>query len=76
MKINYDPEVDALYIEFRAVRAVKNIDIEEGISVDIDKDGHMVGLEILDATDKLKEDLWGFEFSQLPLQKAKVKIGS
>lgn len=73
MKINYDPEVDALYVEFRGISAVKNIDIEEGVSVDLDKDGHLVGIEILDARERLKEDLLGFEFAQIPLQRVKAK---
>jgi len=72
MKINYDPEVDALYIEFRDVLAVKNIDIEEGVTVDLDKDNHIVGIEILDARERLKESLSHLEFSEIPWKGAKL----
>jgi Uncharacterized conserved small protein len=73
MKIEYDPEVDALYIEFRDVYADRNIDIEEGVSVDLDADGHIVGLEILDASERLKESLSRLEIGELSFKKAKLK---
>ena len=40
MKIEYDPEADALYIQIREVHPDNNIDIEEGVTVDVDEDGH------------------------------------
>jgi len=73
MKIEYDPEVDALYIELRGVYADRNIDIEEGASVDLDADGHIVGLEILDASERLKESLSRLELGELSFKKAKLK---
>jgi len=73
MKIEYDPEVDALYIELRDVYADQNIDIEEGVSVDLDADGHIVGLEILDASERLKESLSRLELGELSFKKAKLK---
>ena len=42
MKIEYDLEVDALYIELRDVYADRNKDIEEGVGVDLDADGYIV----------------------------------
>ena len=53
MKISYDPEADAIYIELRDVRPVDSKDIEEGITVDLGDDGHVVGIEILDARERL-----------------------
>jgi uncharacterized protein YuzE len=53
MKIVYDREVDALYIRLRNVKPDDSKGIEEGVTVDIDKQGHIVGIEILDATEKL-----------------------
>ena len=76
MKINYDSEVDALYIEFRDILAAKNIDIEEGVTVDLDKDNHIVGIEILDAQERLKESLSHLEFSEIPWKKTKLAIKS
>jgi uncharacterized protein YuzE len=56
MKITYDPKADALYIALRDVPAVDGVDIEEGVSVDLDDQGHMIGIEILDASERLTAD--------------------
>ena len=76
MKIEYDAEVDALYIEFRDVHADRNIDIEEGVSIDLDTDGHIVGLEILDASERLKESLSRLELGEVPFRKQTSKVDS
>ena len=52
MKIEYDRQADALYITFRPVSPGGNLDIEEGVTVDLDSDGHIVGLEVIDASHK------------------------
>ena len=44
MKITYDPEADALYIELRDARPGDSMDIEEGVTVDLDGEGHIIGL--------------------------------
>lgn len=59
MRITYDPEADALYIALRDVPVVDGLDIEDGVSVDLDVDGHIVGLEILDASERLRPDELG-----------------
>ncbi|MBN1659558.1 MAG: DUF2283 domain-containing protein [Anaerolineae bacterium] len=48
MKISYDPEVDALYIQFLDT-TVTTKHLVEGIAADYDADGKLAGLEILDA---------------------------
>lgn len=53
MKITYDPEADALYIELRGARPADSLDIEEGVSVDLDSEGHIIGLEVLDASKRM-----------------------
>lgn len=53
MKITYDPEADALYVALRDVPASDSIDIEDGVSVDLDDGGHIIGLEVLDASTRL-----------------------
>lgn len=70
MKIEYDPEADALYIQIReAVRPSDNIDIEEGVTVDVDEHGHIVGLEVLDASKRLSpSDLTSITIERLPLE--------
>ena len=53
MKIEYSRDVDALYIRLREARIVDSEDLAEGITVDLDEQGHIVGIEILDASEKL-----------------------
>jgi uncharacterized protein YuzE len=48
MKIEYDPEVDALSIVFRET-TVTTKHLAEGIAADYDQEGRLAGLEILDA---------------------------
>jgi uncharacterized protein YuzE len=52
MKITYDREVDALYIRFRET-TVTTEHLAEGIAADYDADGHLAGIEILDAVKRL-----------------------
>ena len=53
MKITYDPEGDALYIRLREVDLADSTDLEEGVTVDLDAEGHIAGLEILDASKRM-----------------------
>lgn len=53
MRIWYDGEADALYILLREVQAADSLDVEEGVTVDLDEEGHIVGLEMLDASERL-----------------------
>lgn len=67
MKIEYDPEADALYIQIREARVDDNVDIEEGVTVDLDENKHIVGLEILDASKRLSaSDLSSIVIQKLP----------
>jgi len=69
VKIEYDPEADALYIQIREAHPDDNIDIEEGVTVDVDEDGHIVGVEILDASKRLSpSDLTSITIQKLPLE--------
>lgn len=52
MKITYDTEVDALYIRFRETTVTTKL-IGEGLAADYDSEGHLAGLEILDAAERL-----------------------
>ena len=52
MKITYDREVDALYIQFKDT-TVTTQHLAEGIAADYDADGRLAGIEILDAVKRL-----------------------
>lgn len=58
MKIEYSKEVDALYIKLRDAKIVDTEDIEEGITVDLDEQGHIVGIEYFDAHEKIDKLDW------------------
>lgn len=53
MKIEYSMNVDALYIRLREALMKDSVDIEEGVTVDLDENRHIPGIEILDASEKL-----------------------
>lgn len=54
MKITYDAEVDALYIQFLDT-TVTTKHLAEGIAVDFDAEGHLAGIEILDTTKRFED---------------------
>jgi YD repeat-containing protein len=54
MKIQYDAEVDAMRIAF-AETTVTTVHLTEGVAVDYDADGRLVGLEILDVRERLPD---------------------
>lgn len=71
MRIEYDKEADALYIQLREVQVDDNIDLEEGITVDIDEKRNVVGIEILNASRKLSlSDMANITIRNLPLDSA------
>ena len=71
MRIEYDKEADALYIQLREANVDDNIDIEEGVTVDLDEKRHIIGIEILDASKKLSlKDIANITIENLPVDKA------
>jgi uncharacterized protein YuzE len=52
MRITYDAEVDALYIRFRETTTTSR-ELGEGIAVDLDAEGRLAGIEVLDAVARL-----------------------
>jgi len=52
MKIEYDQEVDALYIRIQEKVVSRTKVLEEGINIDIDEDGKIIGLEIIGAKER------------------------
>jgi uncharacterized protein YuzE len=71
LRIEYDKEADALYIQLREANVDDNIDIEEGVTVDLDEKRHIIGIEILDASKKLSlKDIVNISIENLPVDKA------
>ncbi|MEQ1706579.1 MAG: DUF2283 domain-containing protein [Rickettsiales bacterium] len=46
MNFNYDKETDSLYIELSLQPSFDSEEVAEGVVVDYDKFGHIVGLDI------------------------------
>lgn len=72
MKIEYDREDDALCIQLREAYVDDNIDIEDGVTVDLDEKRHIVGIEILDVSKKLSlKDIVNISIENLPIVDAR-----
>ena len=70
MKIQYDAEVDALYIEFRPLEsgAAENKDLSEDVIANYGPDGKPAGLEILHASVALGKNLHKVIVEVTPVQ--------
>ena len=55
MKINYDSEVDALYIYLLEAQVIESEEIAPDIIVDFSEDGKVIGIEILNVSKHLRE---------------------
>ena len=64
MKLHYYPETDSLYIELRSTPGADTVEIVEGLVVDLDEHGDVVGFDIDRASRRL--DLSKVETVSLP----------
>jgi uncharacterized protein YuzE len=64
MKLHYYPETDSLYIELKDVPGIQAREVVEGLVVDLDANGDVVGFDIDNASRKL--DLSKIETVALP----------
>jgi uncharacterized protein YuzE len=64
MKLHFYPETDSLYIELKSVPGTQTREIVEGLNVDLDANGDVVGFDIDHASGKL--DLSSIETIALP----------
>lgn len=53
MRVHYDKEVDALYLEFGDGPPDGVVEIAEGVNLDTTSQSKIVGIEILDASEKM-----------------------
>ena len=54
MKVTYDPETDTVSVLFSSAKVEESDEEKPGIILDYDKDGNVVGLEILDASERME----------------------
>ncbi len=64
MRTRYDAKADALYIRLADGEIVESETVSPGIVLDFDRTGHLVGIEVLDASRRLPEG------ATLPVQAA------
>ena len=64
MKLSYYPETDSLYIDLSHRTSVESREISEGVVLDYDELGHIVGIDIDNASSKV--DLRELMVSKVP----------
>ncbi len=64
MKLLYDRETDSLYIDLNSRPSVDSREIQEGLVIDLDAKGRVVGIDIQHASEVL--DLSTLETEALP----------
>jgi len=70
MEINLDLEADALYIKFQEGKFSENRKIDEEIIVDLDKEGNLLGIEILNISKRVAPENLEDVNVKLPLKKS------
>jgi uncharacterized protein YuzE len=67
MKLNYYPDTDSLYIDLSERPSTDSREISEGVVLDYDADGRLVGIDIDNASNKV-------EMNRLVLSKIPGKV--
>jgi uncharacterized protein YuzE len=70
MKLQYDRETDSLYINLNARPSVDSREIQDGVVIDLDAAGQIVGIDIQHASKLL--DLATLETQSLPTESLKL----
>ncbi len=71
MKLHYYPETDSLYLELNPKPGAETIEVADGLNVDVDAEGEVVGFDIDQAS--RRTDLHILETQALPLQATKAR---
>ena len=69
MRLHYYPETDSLYVEFKDGPGIETREVTDGLNVDLDSGGEVVGFDIDHASKRL--DLSTLETEALPLRATK-----
>ena len=64
MKLNYFPDTDSLYIELAEQASVESREVSEGVVIDHDARGNLVGIDIDNASTKV--DMRSLKLSNMP----------
>ena len=66
MKLFYYSDTDSLYIDLSAKTSVDSQEVAPGVVLDFDADGHLVGIDIDNASQFI--DLYSLEAESLPIK--------
>ncbi len=70
MKLHYYPETDSLYVELKAGPGAETREVANGLNVDLDATGDVIGFDIDHASKRF--DLSTVETEALPVHSARV----
>lgn len=56
MKITFDKEADAMYIEFDSGEFAANKKIDDSTIIDLDKNGNILGIELLNVSKRMSKE--------------------
>ena len=65
MKLSYDKETDSLYIHLSNTPSVDSDEVADGVALDFDSNGVLVGIDVQHASQKT--DIESVSLSHLPL---------
>ncbi|MCR4291351.1 MAG: DUF2283 domain-containing protein [Candidatus Kuenenia sp.] len=69
MKIEYSKEADAIYVYFKEAFVAKSKEIEDGVVIDFDEKGQLIGIEVLDVSQRFSlADIVNVSIENLPLE--------
>lgn len=67
MKIEYSKQADASYVHFKEEYVAKSLEIEDGVVNDFDEKGHLIGIEVLDVSQRFSlSDIATISIENLP----------
>ena len=70
MKLHYYPDTDSLYVELKNEPGVETREVADGLNVDLDANGEVVGFDMDHAAERF--DLTKLETEELPVRAYKA----
>jgi len=67
MRIKYDKIADAMYIYIHKVEVAKTIKVSSRLLVDLDKEGNVVGIEMLGVSYQIPKKEIGRVYTEMPV---------
>jgi uncharacterized protein YuzE len=69
MKIEYSKEADAIYVYFKEDFVASSKEVEDGVVIDFDKKGQLIGIEVLDVSQRFSlSDIVNVNIENLPIE--------